>query len=117
MTLNKAVGELIEELYNNSSNLTDAELKALDKYKMWLFGIKTTVSNNTEYWHTEEPPEPIKGDYVIEFKDGTHMIATYEEVTDGNKMFKFVEGMHSMIYYVDYDEVKWHKIPKSKETN
>jgi len=46
MTLNKAIDELLAELQN--PNLTEEEKRALDKYKMWLFGIKTTVSNNTE---------------------------------------------------------------------
>lgn len=47
MTLTKAISELLEEL--ERPDLTEEEKKALNKYKRWLFSIKTTVTNNKEF--------------------------------------------------------------------
>jgi len=76
MTLNKACKELIEEL--NRENLTEEERSVLEKYKMWLFGIKSTVSNNTEKWHpaSEEPTEEGRYVVTIESENGERLIST-----------------------------------------
>ena len=63
MTLTKAVTELIAELQR--PDLTEEEKKALEKYQHWLFGIKKTVSNSTD-WHPypQEKPTEIKN-YIL----------------------------------------------------
>lgn len=79
MTLTKAISELIAEMYN--PNLSEVERSALQKYRTWLFSIKTTVTNNKEPWHRTNVADPREdGTYIItRADDGTTDVGLYTE--------------------------------------
>ena len=64
----------------------------------------------TRFWNTGTPTEE-NGDYLIEFADGGHKIATVFRDKDDKFWFKCAEKVHELTVNEYCENVKWFKIP------